>query len=135
MEKKKKKKKKKKKIEQQDYTKTKGEDQTDTYIYYQIEQQASTKTKGEDQMDTYIYTIRLNRGLHQNKGGRSDGHIYIQKGKIRRTHTYTIRLNNRTTLKQKWKIRRTHIYTKGEDQTDTYIYTKEEDQTDTYIYY
>jgi hypothetical protein len=33
---------------------TKGEDQTDTYIYYQIEQQASTKTKGEDQTDTNI---------------------------------------------------------------------------------
>ena len=32
--------------------------------------------------------------------GRSDGHIYILRGKIRRTH----------------------IYTKGEDQTDTYIY-------------
>ena len=26
-----------------------------THIYYKIEQQASTKTKGEDQMDTYIY--------------------------------------------------------------------------------
>ena len=68
---------------------TKGEGQTDTYIYYEIEQQASTKTKGEDQTDLYIY-----------KGGRSDGHIYILRGKIRRTH----------------------IYTKGEDLTDTYIY-------------
>ena len=83
-----------------------------THIYYKIEQQASTKTKGEDQTDISIYTIRLNRGLHQNKGGRSDGHIYILKGKIRRTHTYT----------------------KGEDQTDTYVYTKGEDQTDIYIY-
>jgi hypothetical protein len=48
---------------------TKGEDQTDKYIYeggrsdghiyiyiyYKIEQQDSTKTKGEDQTDTYIY--------------------------------------------------------------------------------
>ena len=34
---------------------TKGEDQTDTYIYYQIEQQDYTKTKGEDQTNTYIY--------------------------------------------------------------------------------
>ena len=34
---------------------TKGEDQTDTYIYYKIEQQDYTKTKVEDQTDTYIY--------------------------------------------------------------------------------
>ena len=34
---------------------TKGEDQTDKYIYYNIEQQGSTKTKGEYQSDTYIY--------------------------------------------------------------------------------
>ena len=55
------------KIEQQASTKTKGEDQTDIYIY----------TKGEDQTNIYIYTIRLNRGLHQSKGRSSDGHIYI----------------------------------------------------------
>ena len=99
---------------------TKGEDQTNTYIYYKIEQQDYTKSKAEDQTDTYIYY-----------GGRSDGHIY------------TIRLNNRPPLKQRGKISRTHIYTKGEDQTDTYIYyqieqqastkTKGEVQTDTYI--
>jgi len=46
--------------------------------------------KGEDQTDTYIY-----------KEGRSDGHIYILMGKIRRTHIYTIRLNNMTSLKQR----------------------------------
>ena len=34
---------------------TKGEDQTDTYIYYKIEQHDITNTKGEDQTDTYIY--------------------------------------------------------------------------------
>jgi hypothetical protein len=34
---------------------TKGEDQTDTYIYYKIEQQTATKTKGEYQTDIYIY--------------------------------------------------------------------------------
>ena len=77
--------------------------------------------------------------------GRSDGHIYILRGKIRRSHIYTngedqtnkyiytIRLNNRLPLKQRGKIRRTYIYTKGEDQTDIYIYTKGEDLTDTYI--
>ena len=46
------------KIEQDDSTKTKGEDQTDKYIYklyYKIEQDDSTKTKGEDQTDKYIY--------------------------------------------------------------------------------
>jgi hypothetical protein len=50
-----------------------------------------------------------------------------------------------TPLKQRGKIRRTHIYTMGEDQTDKYIYykieqhdstkTKGEDQTDKYMYY
>jgi hypothetical protein len=40
------------------YIYTKREDQTDTYIYYQIEQQDYTKTKGEDQTDTYIYLLR-----------------------------------------------------------------------------
>jgi hypothetical protein len=35
---------------------TKGEDQTDTYIYYLIEQQDYTKTKGEDHTNIYIYT-------------------------------------------------------------------------------
>ena len=34
---------------------TKGEDQTDKYIYYKIEQDDSTKPKGEDQTDKYIY--------------------------------------------------------------------------------
>jgi hypothetical protein len=34
---------------------TKGEDQTNTYIYYKIEQHDSTKKKGEDQTDIYIY--------------------------------------------------------------------------------
>ena len=34
---------------------TKGDDQTDKYIYYKIEQHASTKTKGEDQTVKYIY--------------------------------------------------------------------------------
>jgi hypothetical protein len=43
------------KIEQDDSTKTKGEDQTDKYIYYKIEQDDSTKTKREDQTDKYIY--------------------------------------------------------------------------------
>jgi hypothetical protein len=57
-----------------------------------------------------------------NQRGRSEGHIYILRGKIRRTH----------------------IYTMGEDQTDTYIYRKiephystktdGEGQTDIYIY-
>ena len=54
-----------------------------------IEQQDSIKTKGEDQTDKYIYY-----------GGRSDGHIYILRGEIRRTN----------------------IYTKGGDQMDKYIY-------------
>ena len=87
-----------------------------TYIYicYKIEQHDSTKTKGKDQTDKYIYiyTIRLNnrpplkqrgnirRTYIYTKGGRSDGHIYILRGKICRTH----------------------IYTKREDLTDTYIY-------------
>jgi hypothetical protein len=31
---------------------TKGEDQTDTYIYYKIEQQTAIKTKREDLTDT-----------------------------------------------------------------------------------
>ena len=44
---------------------TKGEDQTDIYIYYKIEQHDSTKAKGEDQKDKYIY-----------KGGRPHGQIY-----------------------------------------------------------
>jgi hypothetical protein len=60
----------------------------------------------------YIYTIRLNnrpplkqrgnirRTYIYTKGGRSEGHIYILRGKICRTH----------------------IYTKREDLTDTYIY-------------
>ena len=43
------------KIEQHDPTKTKGKDQTDKYIYYKIEQHDPTKTKGEGQMDKYIY--------------------------------------------------------------------------------
>ena len=34
---------------------TKGEDQTDKYIYYKIAQDVSTKTKVEDQTDKYIY--------------------------------------------------------------------------------
>ena len=59
-----------------------------------------------------------------------------QRGKIRRTYIYTIRLNSRTTPKQKGEDQTDiYIYTKGEDQTDTYIYTKGEDQMDTYIYY
>jgi hypothetical protein len=78
---------------------TKGEDQTDTYIYYKIEQHDSTKTKGEDQTDIYIY-----------KGGRSDGHIYILRGKIRRTHIY-YKIEQQVSTK-----------TKGEDQMDTYKY-------------
>jgi hypothetical protein len=77
---------------------TKGEDQTDTYIYYKIEQLDSTKAKGEDRTDIYIY-----------KGGRSDGHIYILRGKIRRTHIY-YKIEQQASTK-----------TKGEDQTDTYI--------------
>jgi hypothetical protein len=68
---------------------TKGEDQTDKYIYYKIEQHDSTKTKG----------------------GRPDGQIYILRGEIRRTHIYSIRLKRMTPLKQRWKIRRTNIYT------------------------
>jgi hypothetical protein len=79
---------------------TKWEDQTDTYIYYQIEQQDYTKTKGEDQTDTYIY-----------QGGRSDGNIYILRGKIRRTHIYT-----------KGEIRPTHIYILRGKIRRTYIY-------------
>ena len=34
---------------------SKGEDQTDKYIYYKIEQHYSTKTKGEDRTVKYIY--------------------------------------------------------------------------------
>jgi len=34
---------------------TKGEDQTDKYIYYKIEQHDSTKAKGEDETDKYMY--------------------------------------------------------------------------------
>jgi hypothetical protein len=34
---------------------TKGEDQTDKYIYYKIAQDDSTKTKWEDQTEKYIY--------------------------------------------------------------------------------
>ena len=78
---------------------TKGEDQTDTYIYYKIEQLDSTKAKGEDRTDIYIY-----------KGGRSDGHIYILRGKIRRTHIY-YKIEQQVSTK-----------TKGEDQMDTYKY-------------
>ena len=92
------------------YIYIKGEDQTDTYIYYKIKQHDYTKTQGEDQKDIYIY-----------KGGSSDGHIYIQRGRSD-GHIYTIRLNNRPPLNQRGKIRWTHIYTKGEDQTDTHIY-------------
>ena len=43
------------KIEQDDSTKTKGEDQTYKYIYYKIEQHDSSKAKGEDQTDKHIY--------------------------------------------------------------------------------
>ena len=60
--------------------------------------------------------------LKQRGGGRSDEHIYILRGKIRRTN----------------------IYTKEGDQTDTYIYykieqhvstkTKGEDQMYTHLY-
>jgi hypothetical protein len=58
-------------------------------------------TKGEDQTDKYIYTIRLNNRPPLKQRGRSDGHIYIytirlnnmtplkQRGKVRRTHIYT----------------------------------------------
>ena len=42
-------------IAHDDSTKTKGEDQTNKYIYYKIEQDDSTKTKGEYQTDKYIY--------------------------------------------------------------------------------
>ena len=83
------------KIEQHDSTKTKGENQTNIYIY----------TKREDQTDIYIYAIRLNNMTPLK-----------QRGKIRRTiYIYTIRLNNRPPLKQRGNIRRTYIYTKGED--------------------
>jgi hypothetical protein len=34
---------------------TKGEDHTDKYIHYKIEKDNSTKTKGVNQTDTYIY--------------------------------------------------------------------------------
>ena len=82
----------------------KGEDQTDTYIY----------TKGEVQTDTYIY-------------------IHVLRGKIRRTHIYTIILNNMI-LESKGGRSDGQIYiyykieqhdsskAKGEDQMDTYIY-------------
>jgi hypothetical protein len=64
-----------------------------------IEQQDSTKTKG----------------------GRSDGHIYILRGKIRRTHIYTKGGDQTDTyIYTKGEIRRTHVYTKGEDQTHIY---------------
>ena len=43
------------KIEQDDSTKAKGEDQTEKYIYYTIEQHYSTKTMGEDRTVKYIY--------------------------------------------------------------------------------
>jgi hypothetical protein len=42
-------------IEQHDCTKANGEDQTEKYIYYTIEQHYSTKTKGEDRTVKYIY--------------------------------------------------------------------------------
>jgi hypothetical protein len=50
-----------------------------THIYYKIEQQASTKTKGEDQTDIYIYIYYKieQQDYTKTKGGRSDGHIYI----------------------------------------------------------
>ena len=38
---------------------TKGEDQTDTYIYHRIESHDSTKTEGEDQTDISIYIYIL----------------------------------------------------------------------------
>ena len=45
------------KIEQQDSIKTKGEDQTDIYIYtIRLNSRTTPKQKGEDQTDTYIYT-------------------------------------------------------------------------------
>jgi hypothetical protein len=114
---------------------TKGEDQTDTYIYYKIEQQASTKTMGEDQTDIYIYIYYKieQRTTPKQREMIRRTHIYIQRGKIRRTHTYTIRLNNRTTLKQRGKIRRTRIYIYKGGRSD-YAYTKREEQTETYIY-
>ena len=103
------------------YIYTKGEDQTDTYIYYKIKQHDSTKTKGEDQTDIYIYTKEEDlTDIYIYKGGRSDEHIY------------TIRLNNRPPLKQRGKIRWTHIYYKIEQQASTK--SKGEDQMDTYIY-
>jgi hypothetical protein len=56
---------------------TKGEDQTDTYIYYQIEQQASTKTKGEDQTDIYIYYKIEQQNYTKTKGeDQTDTYIY-----------------------------------------------------------
>ena len=70
------------KTEQQDSTKTKGEDQTDTYIYTTGEIQTDTYiyTKGEDQTDTYIYTLRLNNMTPLK-----------QRGKIRQTNIYILR--------------------------------------------
>ena len=47
------------------HTYTKGEDQTDNSIYYKIEQEGSTKKGGIS--DGHIYILR----------GRSDGHVYI----------------------------------------------------------
>jgi hypothetical protein len=48
------------KVEQHDPTKTKGKDQTDKYIYYKIKQHDSTKTKVEGKMDKYIYYMLFN---------------------------------------------------------------------------
>ena len=78
--------------------------------------------------------------------GRSDGHIYILRRKIRQTHKYTKGEYQTDTYIPRGKIRRTHKNTKGEDQSDIYIYIyhqieqqdstkgKGADQTDTNIY-
>ena len=70
------------KIEQHDSTKTKGENQTNIYIYTKREDQTDIYiyTKREDQTDTYIYAIRLNNMTPLK-----------QRGKIRRTNIYILR--------------------------------------------
>ena len=69
--------------------------------------------------------------LHKIPGGRSDGQIYIQRGEIRHTNIFSIRLNNMISPKPRGKIKRAHIYTKGDDQTDRYIYYKIEQHDST----
>ena len=56
---------------------TKGEDQTDKYIYYKIEQDDSTKAKGEDKTEKYIYSkIEKDDSTKTKTENQSDTYIY-----------------------------------------------------------